>query len=172
MQEQNIICRKTLICGQLFAGQVVGSQSMKRKKKTLNDNDYYFYHANFHYCNSYYTIPWWATSGDLIFSSKTLAHTSSGIVSPRSKISWTLPPSSVCNSIAWLIISEPERGKERHKTVNIFYHKCSIFWWNFALDKRTVTCSLASPIFSLMISLRRNLEWKGSNEQITVVISY
>ena len=31
--EQNIICSKTLICGQLFAGHVVGSQSMKRKEK-------------------------------------------------------------------------------------------------------------------------------------------
>ena len=31
--EQNIICSKTLICGQLFAGHVVGSQSMKRKER-------------------------------------------------------------------------------------------------------------------------------------------
>ena len=31
--EQNIICSKTLICRQLFAGHVVGSRSMKRKEK-------------------------------------------------------------------------------------------------------------------------------------------
>ena len=31
--EQNIICSKTLICGQLFAGHLVGSKSMKRKEK-------------------------------------------------------------------------------------------------------------------------------------------
>ena len=31
--EQNIICSKTLICRQLFAGHVVGSQPMKRKDK-------------------------------------------------------------------------------------------------------------------------------------------
>ena len=31
--EQNIICSKTLICRQLFAGHVVGSRPMKRKDK-------------------------------------------------------------------------------------------------------------------------------------------
>ena len=31
--EQNIICNKTLICRQLFAGHVVGSRPMKRKEK-------------------------------------------------------------------------------------------------------------------------------------------
>ena len=31
--EQNIICSKTLICSQLFAGHVVGSRPMKRKEK-------------------------------------------------------------------------------------------------------------------------------------------
>ena len=31
--EQNIICSKTLICRQLFAGHMVGSQPMKRKEK-------------------------------------------------------------------------------------------------------------------------------------------
>ena len=31
--EQNIICSKTLICRQLFAGQVVGSRPIKRKDK-------------------------------------------------------------------------------------------------------------------------------------------
>ena len=31
--EQDIICSKTLICGQLFAGHVVGSRSMKRKER-------------------------------------------------------------------------------------------------------------------------------------------
>ena len=41
MHEQNIICSKTLICRQLFAGHVVGSRPMKRKAKTLNDNKYY-----------------------------------------------------------------------------------------------------------------------------------
>ena len=51
--------------------------------------------------------PWWATSGELILSSKTLAHTSSGIASPLSKISCAFPPSSVCSSIPWFIISEP-----------------------------------------------------------------
>ena len=30
--EQNIICSKTLICRQLFAGHVVGSRPMKRKE--------------------------------------------------------------------------------------------------------------------------------------------
>ena len=33
--EQNIICSKTLICRQLFAGHVVSSRPMKRKKKLL-----------------------------------------------------------------------------------------------------------------------------------------
>ena len=32
-QEQNIICSKTIICKQLFAGHVVGSRPMKRKEK-------------------------------------------------------------------------------------------------------------------------------------------
>ena len=31
--EQNIICSKTLICRQLFAGHMVGSRPMKRKGK-------------------------------------------------------------------------------------------------------------------------------------------
>ena len=31
--EQDIICSKTIICVQLFAGHVVGSQSMKRKER-------------------------------------------------------------------------------------------------------------------------------------------
>ena len=31
--KQNIICSKTLICRQLFAGHVVGSRKMKRKEK-------------------------------------------------------------------------------------------------------------------------------------------
>ena len=31
--EQNIICSKTLICRQLFAGHVVGSWPMKKKEK-------------------------------------------------------------------------------------------------------------------------------------------
>ena len=31
--EQNIICSKTLICRQLFAGHVVGFWPMKRKEK-------------------------------------------------------------------------------------------------------------------------------------------
>ena len=31
--EQNIICSKTIICRQLFAGHVVGSRPMKRKEK-------------------------------------------------------------------------------------------------------------------------------------------
>ena len=31
--EQNIICSKTIICKQLFAGHVVGSRPMKRKEK-------------------------------------------------------------------------------------------------------------------------------------------
>ena len=30
---QNIICSKTIICRQLFAGHVVGSRPMKRKEK-------------------------------------------------------------------------------------------------------------------------------------------
>ena len=33
MHEQNIICSKTLICRQLFAGHVVSSRPMKRKEK-------------------------------------------------------------------------------------------------------------------------------------------
>ena len=33
MQEQNVICSKTLICRQLFAGQVICSRLMKRKEK-------------------------------------------------------------------------------------------------------------------------------------------
>ena len=33
MHEQNIICSKTLICRQLFAGHVVSSRSVKRKEK-------------------------------------------------------------------------------------------------------------------------------------------
>ena len=37
--EQNIICSKTLICRQLFTGQVVSSRPMKREGKNLsNDN--------------------------------------------------------------------------------------------------------------------------------------
>ena len=36
--EQNIICSKTLICRQLFAGHVVGSRPMKGKENTSNDN--------------------------------------------------------------------------------------------------------------------------------------
>ena len=31
--EQNIICSKTLICRQLFAGHEIGSRPMKRKEK-------------------------------------------------------------------------------------------------------------------------------------------
>ena len=31
--EQNIICSKTLICRQLYAGHVMGSRPMKRKDK-------------------------------------------------------------------------------------------------------------------------------------------
>ena len=33
--EQNIICSKTLICRQLFAGHVVSSRPMKRKEKSI-----------------------------------------------------------------------------------------------------------------------------------------
>ena len=33
MHEQNIICSKTIICRQLFAGHVVSSRSVKRKEK-------------------------------------------------------------------------------------------------------------------------------------------
>ena len=33
MHEQNVICSKTLICRQLFAGQVISSRLMKRKEK-------------------------------------------------------------------------------------------------------------------------------------------
>jgi len=33
MHEQNVICSKTLICRQLFAGNVVISRPMKRKEK-------------------------------------------------------------------------------------------------------------------------------------------
>ena len=32
-QDQNIICSKTLICRQFFAGHVLGSRPMKRKDK-------------------------------------------------------------------------------------------------------------------------------------------
>ena len=40
MHEQNIICSKTLICRQLFAGHMVGCQPMKSKgKNTSNDKD-------------------------------------------------------------------------------------------------------------------------------------
>ena len=34
-REQNIICSETLICRQLFAGQLVGSRPMKRKEKKI-----------------------------------------------------------------------------------------------------------------------------------------
>ena len=33
--EQNIICSKTLICRQLFAGHVVGSRPMKKREKCI-----------------------------------------------------------------------------------------------------------------------------------------
>ena len=33
--KQNIICSKTLICRQLFAGHMVSSQPMKRKEKYI-----------------------------------------------------------------------------------------------------------------------------------------
>ena len=33
MHEQNIICSKTIICRQLFAGHVVSSRPIKRKEK-------------------------------------------------------------------------------------------------------------------------------------------
>ena len=39
MNEQNIICNKTLICRQLFAGQVMGFRPVKKERKnTSNDN--------------------------------------------------------------------------------------------------------------------------------------
>ena len=37
--EQNIICRKTLISRQLFAGHVVSSRLMKRKEKNTSYDD-------------------------------------------------------------------------------------------------------------------------------------
>ena len=41
--EQNIICSKTLICRQLFAGHVVGFQPMKKKEKNISkDNNNYY----------------------------------------------------------------------------------------------------------------------------------
>ena len=50
--EHNIICsqtqlddianEQTIICRQLFAGQVVGFRPMKRKKIASNDNNVYF----------------------------------------------------------------------------------------------------------------------------------
>ena len=36
--EQNIICNKTLICRQLFAGHVMGSWPMKSNENASNDN--------------------------------------------------------------------------------------------------------------------------------------
>ena len=38
MHEQNIICSKTLICRQLFAGHVVSSRPMKRKEKNPSND--------------------------------------------------------------------------------------------------------------------------------------